>query len=163
MAKKTDAPVEGVEMDTDHAEMRVYELAFHIDPELPVETAQKVYQGIRTKISEVGTIVAEGEPQKIQLAYTIYRSEQAGRRDFDSSFFAWIAYEVDGAGHEKVTETAGAEARIFRFIDLRTTKEGAEHSSEMHKIMAKAGIKPEVSEDEVSDVEIDAALKEVGV
>jgi ribosomal protein S6 len=142
--------------------MRVYELGFHIDSELPVEEAKKTYQGMHTAIASVGTIVAEGEPQKIPLAYTISRGETAGRRDFNTSFFAWIAYETDGAGHEKVLETARAESRIFRFLDLRTTKEGAQHSAEVHELMSK--IEPaEGAEGEAADAELEAALKEVGV
>ena len=162
MAKKTDTSVEREELDADHGEPRVYEHGINIDCELPTEEAKKVYQSVRAKIADVGTVVAEGEPQKIQLAYTISRGEQGGRRDFDSSFFAWIAYETNGAGHEKVAEVARNENRIFRFIDVRTTKEGAEHSAQMHDILMKESLKP-MPEEEVSDVEIDTALKEINV
>lgn len=160
MAKKdNEAVLETEGMDADHAELRVYELGFHIDADLPAEEAKKTYQGIRSAIAGAGTVVAEGEPQKIPLAYTISRTEPSGRRDFDSSFFAWIAYETNGAGHEAIVEAAKEESRIFRFIDIRTTKEEAQHSAEMHELMAKAG-EPE-GESDVSDTELDAALKEV--
>ena len=160
--KKTDAPEAQEEILQDHAEPRVYELGFHIDPELGAEEAKKVYQNIRTKIASLGTVVAEGEPQKLQLAYTISRKDQAGRRDFDASFFAWIAYETVGEGHTAVTTAAHEDRNIFRFIDLQTTKEGAQHSAQMHEMLAQAAAKAEpTDEDEVSDVEIDAALKEV--
>jgi ribosomal protein S6 len=160
MAKKEIETTDVDVQDVDHAEARVYELAFHIDCDLPVEEAKKVYQAIRSKIESVGSIVAEGEPQKIPLAYTISRGETAGRRDFDSSFFAWIAYETDGAGHEAVALLAKEDKRIFRFLDIRTTKEEAKHSAEMSELLAK--MEPEETE-EVSDTELDAALKEVGV
>ena len=162
MAKKEKEVVDTTEasLDADHKEARVYELGFHIDSELPVEEAKKVYQGIRAKIEAVGVVVAEGEPQKIPLAYTISRGETAGRRDFDASFFAWIAYETDGVGHETVALTAKEDKRIFRFLDIRTTKDEAKHSAEMSELLAK--IEPTETE-EVSDVELDAALKEVGV
>lgn len=162
MAKKEKEVLDVEATDTtdeNHAEPRVYELGFHIDPELTNDEAKKTYQGIRAKIEAVGQIVAEGEPVKIQLAYTISRSETAGRRDFDGSHFSWIAYETDGAGHDAVTLAASEEKRIFRFIDLRTSKEEAKHSAEMQELLAKL---PEAeSESEVSDAEIDAALKEV--
>lgn len=162
MAKKEIERDEREETDADHAELRVYELGFHLDPELGAEEAKKAYQTVRSQIEAVGTLVAEGEPQKVQLAYTISRSETAGRRDFDSSYFAWIAYETDGKGHEAIAEAARAESRIFRFLDLRTDKEAAKHSAEMHEIMLKNAEKaPE--DEEVSDTELDNALKEVGV
>lgn len=160
MAKKEKTAVEAeVVLEADHAELRVYELGFHLDPDLSEGDAKKAYQGIREVIAGAGSVVAEGTPQKIQLAYTVSRTEQSVRRDFDSSFFAWVAYETDGPGHEKVQEAAKGENRIFRFIDVRTDKESAQHSAEMHEIMLKSPEKGE--EAEVSDAEIDAAIKEV--
>lgn len=160
MAKNIDEQEE-LETEGDHAETRVYELGFHLDADLPTEEVKKTFQALRGVISDAGTVVAEGEPQKIPLAYTISRSEHAGRRDFDTAFFCWIAYETDGAGHDKVTEAAKAESRIIRFLDIRTTNDAAKHSAEMEEIYAKMPEK--VEEDETADVELDAALKEVGV
>lgn len=165
MAKKEieeriDAPEE---VDAEHTEPRVYELGFHIDGELPEAEAKKTYQGLREQIAKVGTIVAEGEPQKVSLAYTVSRMEHAGRRDFTTSFFAWVAYETDGKGHEAVGEAARAESRVFRFLDIRTTKDAAKHSAEMQEIFLKnAAEMKQHEEEEVSETELDAALKEVG-
>ena len=144
-----------------HAEMRVYELGFHLDPEVPSEEIKKIYQEIRTGISKAGSIVAEGEPTKIPLAYTIFRSEQTGRRDFDSAYFCWIAYEADGAGHDATLAAIGAESRVVRFIDLRTTKESAKHSAEMAEIYAKMPSDAAENETDSADVELENALKEV--
>jgi ribosomal protein S6 len=154
-----------VQEDDDLAETRVYELGFHLDPELPQEEMKKVYQSIRDRITAVGTVIAEGEPTKIPLAYTISRQETTGRRDFDSAFFCWIAYEADGAGHEDIASFARSQSAIVRFLDIRTTKDAAKHSAEMHELFAKEALKSEASdeEEEVSDVELDAALKEAGV
>lgn len=163
MAKKEKGVLDVEETlvnEENHAEPRVYELGFHIDSELSVEEAKKAYQDMRSVIEGVGSIVAEGEPVKIPLAYTIYRQEQAGRRDFDSAYFCWIAYEANGEGHTKVLEAAGVERRIFRFLDIRTTKEEAQHSADMQELLAKT---PAPEGEEVSDAEIDAALKEVEV
>ncbi len=142
-------------------ETRTYELGFHIDPELPQEEVKKTYQAIREKIAAASDIVAEGEPEKIQLAYTISRQETTGRRDFVSAYFAWIAYEADTEGHETVAAMARAESRLVRFIDLRTTKEAATHAAEMHELMFRA---PEVTEgEESSDAELEQALKDAEV
>lgn len=161
MAKKDVERDEREEIDADHADMRVYELGFHLDPELSETDAKAAYQGLRSVCESAGSIVAEGEPQKIQLAYTVSRTEQGRRQDFDASYFAWIAYEADGEGHAKVADAARAEHSIFRFLDIRTTKDEAKHSAEMHEMMAKASAEGET--EEVSDTELDNALKEVGV
>ena len=162
MAKREEQGETTIE-DADHAQMRVYELGFHLDPELPIDEIKKTYQGIRTVISGAGTVIAEGEPNKIPLAYTIFRSEQTGRRDFDTAYFCWIAYETDGAGHDLALAKVGEEKRVVRFIDLRTTKESALHSAEMAEIYAKMPSEVAEAEGDVSDVELDRALKEVEV
>lgn len=162
MAKKEQEMVDETsgELDASHTELRVYELGFHIDPELPNEEVKKVWDTVRTGVEKAGTVIAVGEPQKIQLAYTVSRSETGGRRDFDASNFAWIAYEADGKGHEVVTALAGATTSIFRFLDVRTEKEAAKHFSEMQELLAKVP-EPETTEEEVSETELDNALKGV--
>ena len=151
-----------LEIEEGNNETRTYELGFHIDPELPQEEVKKTYQAIREKIAAAGEIIAEGEPEKIPLAYTISRQETTGRRDFTSAYFAWIAYEATGEGHETIGSMARSESRIVRFIDLRTSVEAAKHSAEMRELKLKS---PEGEEgaDESSEEELDQALKDAGV
>lgn len=157
--EKESLEIEGLEEGV--SEVRVYELGFHLDPELPQEEVKKTYQAVRDHIASVGTVVAEGEPTRVPLSYTISRSENAGRRDFDSAYFCWIAYEADSTAHESIATMAREESRIIRHIDLRTEKEAALHAAEMHELFAKAALEP--VQDEASDVELDAALKDAEV
>ncbi len=139
MAKQKEALViEGLEESG--PEPRVYELGFHLDPELPQEEVKKAYHAVRELVASVGTVVAEGEPVKIPLAYTISRSNTAGRRDFNSAFFCWIAYEADGAGHDRIGEMARTDLRIIRFLDIRSTVDEAKHSAEMQEMFAQAAL-----------------------
>lgn len=157
--KNESAETTAPEMD---AEARIYELGFHLDGDLPTEEAKKAYAQMRSTIASQGSIVAEGEPVKMQLAYTISRKEQNGRRDSNTAYFCWIAYEADTQMHAAVTEAAGAESRIVRFIDLVTTKEQALHAQELAQMYAKMEQeRGQTEEEEVMDSEIDAALKEV--
>ena len=162
MAKNQGEEVIVDELEDTGAEPRVYELGFHLDPELPSEEVKKAYQGIRKFIEEVGTVVAEGEPEKIQLAYTISRQETTGRRDFDSAYFAWIAYEVTPLKHAEVLTSAEEDKRIVRFIDVLTTKDAARHAVEMHTLAMKT---PEHTEDTEAALgaELDTALENVAV
>ena len=143
-------------------EARVYELGFHLDPELPIEEVKKAYQEVREFIAGKGVVVAEGEPQKIQLAYTISRQETSGRRDFDSAYFAWIVYETAATDHAEIITVASANKRIIRFIDLLTTKDSARHSAEMREISMKTQEQAEDTE-EAAGAELDAALENVVV
>lgn len=159
MAKNKDEETDPEEMsEAGGDESRVYELGFHLDPELPTEEVKKAYQAVRQVIVENGTLVAEGEPEKMQLAYTISRQEVAGRRDFDSAYFSWIVYETSAAKHAEILSAASANKHIVRFIDLITTKDAARHAVEMRELSMKM---PERTEDPeaVIGAELDAALE----
>jgi ribosomal protein S6 len=157
MAKKTVDTQE--EILENASEPRVYELGFHLDPELPQEEVKTSYQSLRERIAALGTIIAEGEPVKIPLAYTISRMETTGRRDFNSAFFCWIAYEVDGPGHEKISAMAREDSRIVRFLDIRSTVDEAKHSADMQELFAQAAT--EAGSDEPVEVEPEAVAEAV--
>ncbi len=162
MAKNQDEEVLSDELEDTGAEPRVYELGFHLDPELPSEEVKKAYQAIREIVAGKGTLVAEGEPHMLQLAYTISRQETSGRRDFDSAYFSWIVYEALASAHAEVLTAVSADKRIIRFFDVLTTKDAARHSVEMHELSQKT---PEHASDPemAADAELDAALEGVAV
>jgi ribosomal protein S6 len=160
---KQDIDIEGSEIvDDNGSEPRVYELGFHLDPELPSEEVKSAYEAVRGLIAEKGTIVAEGEPQTVQLAYTISRQETSGRRDFNSAHFCWIVYETPAESHTEILTAANADKRIIRFIDLITTKDAARHSSELRELSMKAPEQDKEPE-EVMGAELDAAIEHATV
>lgn len=157
MAKKQKEEIKEEEIVEDENDTRVYELGFHLNPELPSEEVKKAYQEIRELIAAGNTLAAEGEPQMLQLSYTISRQETSGRRDFDSAYFSWIVYEASASNHAEVLRAASADKRIIRFIDLLTTKDAARHFTEIHALSAKSSERSENSETN-ADAELDAAL-----
>ena len=159
MAKNKDEMISTEEVGN---EPRVYELGFHLDPELPTEEVKRAFETIKDAVAGKGEIVAQGEPQKIPLAYTISRQETAGRRDFDSAYFSWIAYEATPEAHEGVIDAAKTDKRIIRFIDLVTTKDAARHAAEMQELALKMPEKEDHSE-ETAGAELDAALESVTI
>ena len=159
MAKGQNEDVNAEEAVNDSSP-RVYELGFHIDPELPTEEVKKIFGEIRDIIAEKGGIIAEEEPVSIPLAYTISRQQTSGRRDFNSAFFSWVVYETDAANHTDILKVVGADARIIRFIDLITTKEAARHASELREMALKVPEKP-VDAEAVAGAELDATRRDV--
>lgn len=158
MARKN----EEMEMDVETSGPKVYELGFHLDPELPTEEVKKTYQNIKALIESKGSVVAEGEPLMVQLAYTISRQETTGRRDFNSAHFSWIAYETSVENHDEILAAVKEEKRIIRSIDVVTTKDAARHAQELRELALKT---PEQSEEasDTTDAALDAALESAAV
>jgi len=155
MAKKNDEI--NIELDQiDGPDPRVYELGFHLDGELAQEDLKKAYPDIREKIVSVGQVIAEGEPVKIPLAYTITRKDTSGRRDFNTAFFCWIAYETDGAGHDAVGMMVREDVRVIRFLDIRSSADEAKHSADMQEMFAEMAAQP-LQEDEIVELASEVA------
>ncbi len=133
VAKSTQKEVSTEENEVNNSEPRVYELGFHIDPDLPKQKVKELFQAIKDSIGKVGTVIAVGEPHRLALAYTISRMEREGRHDFSSAFFAWIAYQANVEAHEQVIEMIKEHNDVFRHIDIGTTKEIAEHAAIQHE------------------------------
>lgn len=146
-------------LEVANTESRVYELGFHLDPELPIEEMKKAYGAVRELLEGRGTLVAEGQPEKIKLAYTISRQETAGRRDFDSAYFSWIVYEASAADHAEILTAISTNKHIIRFIDLLTTKDAARHALEMRELSAKLPKNAEDTDTSTVGTELDTALE----
>jgi len=165
MAKKDAKEREDAEIE-EMGEARVYELGFHLDPELSSEMVKSAYQSVHSLISGKGEVVAEGEPEKIALAYTISRqgpSDAPSRRDFDSAYFCWIAYGATVEAHEEIVKAAGAEMRILRFIDLSTDKEAARAALQRAELAAKTPERESEVADAVGGDALDVALEHATV
>ncbi|HEY4523200.1 MAG TPA: 30S ribosomal protein S6 [Candidatus Paceibacterota bacterium] len=159
MVKKGEQISEEQELDS--GEARVYELGFHLDPGLASDEVKGAYQAVRTLVESKGEVVAEGEPEKVALAYTVSRAATAGRQDFDAAYFAWITYEATVGAHEEIVKAAGAESRIIRFIDLVSDRDTARAASARAELADKVPEHPTESEAVSEDVALDAALESV--
>ena len=144
---KENTPKE--EDDLEHTELRAYELGFHIDTELPKQKVKDLFQNLKKSIEDVGTVISVGEPHRITLAYTISLMEHSGRHDFSTSFFGWIAYDANGPAHIKIMEMVKERSDIFRYIDIRTTKEEAQHAATQHEERYRHESKESVSNEEI--------------
>ncbi len=135
--------------DLQDTELRIYELGFHIDTGLSKQKVKELFQKIKESITKDAKVIATGEPQHITLAYTISRMERTGRHDFPASFFGWIVYESINSVHEQILDMIKNQNDVFRYIDLRTTKEAAEYSAFQHTEKYKNAQRATLSEEKV--------------
>jgi len=86
----------------------------------------------------------------------------AGRRDFNSAYFAWIVYETLATNHAEIITSMSANKLVVRFIDLITTKDQARHALEVHELLAKVP-ETEVESEDALGVELNTALENAAV
>lgn len=118
----------------DAKDQAIYEIAFHIDPNLSDTEVAAAAERVKKLVAGAGgAVVAEGAPKRIQLAYDITRMEQGRRYDYAYAFFAWFAYEGAPEAAAAIEAEVKADKAIIRHLVVKTTKEQALHSEEMHK------------------------------
>lgn len=103
---------------------RVYEVGYHILPTVEGDAVEKVVQGIREGITEKGgVLIAEGTPQEMQLAYTMYVNNEGKNTAYDRAHFGWIKFELPAEGIAKLEESLAGNKKILRSIVFKTVKE----------------------------------------
>lgn len=151
---------------------QVYELGYHVLPTVSKDELDGEVAKIRAAIEKRGgSFIAEGTPETITLAYTMYVNNGGKQTGYNSAHFGWIKFEM--ATDEAVAlqkEDLDTNANILRYIVIRTTKEEtrAQVQLEQNNILREVKNesileKKEVIEEggEVSDEEIDKSIEDL--
>lgn len=149
-------------MSTNEGESSVYELAFHINPNLSETEVSKTFENLKKNILDNGgAIITESSPRRVDLAYTISVKGEEGVKDFNQGMFGWIAYEGLSENQKAIEEEVSDEKNIFRHLVIITTKEVVEFAKQREEEARSVARSAAENDDEegVSDSELDEALE----
>lgn len=105
-------------------ELKVYELGYLLVPTLGEEEAPSVYGNIKELISNLGgQFIMDDMPKLIPLAYTMDKIIQNVRHKFDSAYFGWVKFEMQGALVEELKKKLDLDTNIVRFLITKTVRE----------------------------------------
>lgn len=103
---------------------RVYEIGYHILPTVEGEKIEQVVQNIRTVVQEAGgNLLAEGAPQEMRLAYTMYINNQGKNTAYDRAHFGWLKFEMTSDALAAIEEILKSDRNILRAIAFKTVRE----------------------------------------
>jgi ribosomal protein S6 len=149
-------------IDAFGADQKIYEVGFHVIPALSEEGVAAQVAAVREAIASVhGTIIAEGAPKKIDLAYPMTKVAQNKRTTFTSAYFAWFKFEAEPKGAKEVASIVKANDDVLRFLLVKTVRED---TMAPRKLFMKKKEEDEVAPAEevvVSEEEIDASLDKI--
>ena len=150
--------------DEEMKDLAVYEVAFHIDPNLSDTKVRTVYDDVHKLIESKATaLIAESDPTRMTLAYTISHTQEGQKKEYNTSFFAWIAYEGHPENQKEIVDSVQEKEEIIRHLCIKTTKEEAlfaqerEHERKMLKQNAQK------EKEEVPADDLDNAVESVTV
>lgn len=113
-----------VETQDSDFESRVYEVGYLIVPSVVQEKVADIVAGIQEELSsEDATVIAEGEPRLIDLAYDMAHVVANKKATHGQGYFGWIKFEADPSATKNIHEALEKNTDIIRFIIIKTEKE----------------------------------------
>lgn len=103
---------------------QVYELGYHIVSTVAEENLPKEVEALKAIIlADGGSLVAEGEPKLINLAYSMTKSVADVKKKFTSAYFGWIKFETKSELTKDIKKKLDASASVLRYLLIKTVRE----------------------------------------
>ena len=114
-------------MENDSAEevaIRVYEIGYHISPNIKEEDIEKIVSGIRSEIEKHGgSFIAEGAPSMTRLSYDIETHEGGKRVQYDRAYFGWLKFEAKVSAAKALDQVLKDNTSVIRSLVFKTVRE----------------------------------------
>jgi len=174
MAETTMPVAEAIPTSFD--ERNEYEFAFHVLPTATEGEVTTAFDAIKAEIAKAGEITHEEAPERIELAYPIIKSIEGKNRKFNSAYFGWVRFKLEGDRLKPLTEELASMNVILRHLLIRLTKEESAQPFKFHehrksvKMVEVVNEEPEVLAEvhteteervEVSEKALDESLEKI--
>lgn len=119
MAKKT-TKISEAEM----LEPRIYEIGYLLSPAIRDEDLEARTAEFKASLTDLGaTIISEGNPEFIDLAYEIAKVIDNKKVRFTQGYFGWIKFEYNPSAMEALKEAVEKNLLVIRYLLIGTVRE----------------------------------------
>lgn len=103
----------------------VYEIGYLIVSSIPEEKIPEEAEAIKKIITSGGSsVIAEGAPERQQLAYTMRKKTVSGSYDtYDVAYFGWVKFEVGSDKIEAIKKAVEIYPSVLRSLLVSTVRE----------------------------------------
>jgi ribosomal protein S6 len=149
---------------------QVYELGYHIVSTVAEENLPKEVETLKAIVlKDGGSLVSEGEPKLINLAYSMTKSVADTKKKFDTAYFGWIKFETKSELMPSIKKAVDANPNVLRYLLIKTVRENTLYTPKLNtralaKEEAPAKVKKSVKTDEkkaTSVEDIDKSIDEL--
>lgn len=110
--------------ETKGGDFKVYEVGYLLVPSIPEEEIPLMYGNLKELISSLkGVMISDEMPSMINLAYTMQKTVQNVRNKYDTGYFGWLKFYMDGENVLTLKKKLDLDGKIIRFLILKTVKE----------------------------------------
>ena len=107
----------------EESNLTVYEVGYHIVPTVAEENVPKEVDNLKSVITKGGSVISEGEPKLISLAYTIIKRLGDINKRFDKAYFGWIKFESSAEDALEIKKSLDNNPNILRFLLVKTLRD----------------------------------------
>lgn len=137
-------------------ENRTYELGYILVPTLPETDVETAVATLKSTITTVeGTVLSEGVPEFIDLAYQIEKNVKSKKMKWSQGYFGWIKFTAAPETLEALKKVFDGNLELMRYMLIKTD---AENNVVFKKPKVEAKRGGEVSFDEGELAEIAAEM-----
>lgn len=104
-------------------ERNSYEFAFHVLPTIAEGEVANVFEALKAHIAQVGEIINEEKPERIELVYPIVKQMEGRNRKFTSAYFGWVRFKLDSEMIEELMNVLGGDPSILRHLLIKLTRD----------------------------------------
>jgi ribosomal protein S6 len=155
--------------------VQVYELGYHIVSTVAEENLSKEAEALKAIVlKDGGSLVSEGEPKLINLAYSMTKSVADVKKTFNTAYFGWLKFETKSELMPMIKKAVDANDHVLRYLLIKTVRENTLYVPKLNvrtpgKEEAPAKVKKSVKTEETKisskkDLEdIDKSIEELVV
>ena len=154
----------------DNDKYGVYELGYHILPTVAESEVDAKVNEIRELIKGLdGEFIMEGEPELIDLAYTMIVPRGGHNDKYDKAYFGWIKFVVPRISMPALRKELKLNQNLLRFILFKTVPEDTRANlkmvNELKEVKNDSTIEHKTETDEeaveVSEESLDKAIDDI--
>ena len=111
-------------MEEKEAKTNIYELGFHLSPEIGDENVAKEFGDVKDLIEKAGgTFVEEEMPHLMPLAYDISKVIANKKNVYQKAYFGWVKFELTSDKLAALKTKLDEMTVVIRFIIVKTVRE----------------------------------------
>jgi len=114
---------------------QVYELGYHIVSTVAEENLPKEVETLKAQVlSDGGSLVSEGEPKLINLAYSMTKSVADIKKKFNTAYFGWLKFETKSELMPMIKKAVDLNPHILRYLLIKTVRENTLYVPKLNSI-----------------------------
>lgn len=111
-------------MEVKEPKTQIYELGFHLSPEIGDDNVAKEFGDIKSLIEEAGgTFIGEEAPHSMPLAYDMEKVIANKKNTYSKTYFGWVKFELTSDKLAGLKTKLDEMIVIVRFILVKTVRE----------------------------------------